>query len=417
MIIIPLLNNAVIFVGDFLLAVYSNDATGPKVCRVSEIVNAEELIVTWYIHRDGLAEMGNVRQPPPVLMESFGNVLLCRLEEVFELRASRSVINRNDVVDLAFVFHIIALESNMPNCAGMANVFFVRYYYDESNQLKELCFSRHFPFSHVVMDSYPSRIWHTMLQVKGTIEKNLNDKKQYQMCRKMCLVSCSLESWTYLASKLVSCGALVVVFSRRNTSKRMHCDLSLSSATDRQSYILLRLDTSNSMVCARRIFGITFGVGIRNRPPSKGEPPVRMMPSDAVNFVDVASNDYDNVPVVWPDRREVFVSDQGVDFIFDKSTRTLKVRIRYKKILGSNPLIQRVLHLRVVDNNVPPVPNDLTMWTRHIVTGTSFGTEDGEVVSVLRVDGNNVICIVDGTATEVMFTLNEAANLLRRYIG
>ncbi len=66
---------------------------------------------------------------------------------------------------------------------------------------------------------------------------------------------------------------------------------------------------------------------------------------------------------------------------------------------------------------MPPVPNDLTMWTRHIVTGTSFGTEDGEVVSVLRVDGNNVICIVDGTATEVMFTLNEAANLLRRYIG
>jgi hypothetical protein len=40
------LNNAVIFIGDFLLALASKDATAPTVCRVFEIVNSEELIVT-----------------------------------------------------------------------------------------------------------------------------------------------------------------------------------------------------------------------------------------------------------------------------------------------------------------------------------------------------------------------------------
>jgi len=176
--------------------------------------------------------------------------------------------------------------------------------------------------------------------------------------------------------------SLVIQFSRRNTRKRMHC-VSLSSTTDRQSFILLRLDTCQSMDGARKIFGYTFGVGIRNKPPSKGESPVRMKDSDAINFVDVASNLYDNVPVVWPDHREIFVRQQGINFIYDKSTRSLKIQVRYTKFLGSNPTIHTTLQLLVVNNNLPPTINkDLDMWSTHIIPGTYFASHDGSVVSV-----------------------------------
>jgi hypothetical protein len=60
---------------------------------------------------------------------------------------------------------------------------------------------------------------------------------------------------------------------------------------------------------AHKFFGYTFGVGIRNKPPSKDESPVRMKDSDAINRFDVASNFYDNVPVIWPNcRKSLFVN-------------------------------------------------------------------------------------------------------------
>jgi len=167
------------------------------------------------------------------------------------MRSSHTSINRSSFIDVAFVFHMKFLETQLPNCAGMTRVY---------NWLTEVCSNQHLPFSTIVMDSYPSRIWHTILAVKDKIEKNLNDKKQYQMCRKMLMVTCSLESWNFLVTNLVRSGALVIQFSRWNTRKRMLCDLSLSSTTDRQSFILLCLDTCQSMDCAHKSFGYTFGV-------------------------------------------------------------------------------------------------------------------------------------------------------------
>jgi hypothetical protein len=234
------------------------------------------------------------------------------------------------------------------------------------------------------MDSYPSRIWHTILEVKEKCEKNLNDKKQYQMCRKMFMVTCSLESWNFLVTNLVRSGALVIQFSHQNTRKRIHCDLSLSSITDRQSFILLHLDTCQSMDGAHKIFGHTFGVGIRNEPPSKGESLVRMKDSDAIKFIDVASNLYDNLPVVWPDHCKIFVPQQGVDFIYDKTTRSLKIRVWYTKFLGSNPVIRTTLQLLVVNNNLPQIINeDINMWKQHVLPGISFAMHDGEKVLVV----------------------------------
>jgi hypothetical protein len=119
-----------------------------------------------------------------------------------------------------------------------------------------------------------------------------------------------------------------------------------------------------------------------------------MKDSDAINFVDVTSYLYDSVPVVWLDCREIFVRQQGIDFIYDKSTRSLKIQIRYTKFLGSNPAIRTTLQLLVVNNNLPPTINkDLDIWSTHSIPGTYFASHDGSIVSVARLQDNNVFCV------------------------
>ena len=154
---ILILNNAVIFIGVFLLALASKDATAPTVCHVFETVNSEELSVTWFLCHDEFFKMQNLPQPPPIPLDLFSNVLLCWVMEVFEMRSSRTSINKSSIIDVAFVFHMKLLETQLPNCAGMSRVFCIRYCYDEYNWLTEVRSNQHLPFSTIVMDSYPSQ--------------------------------------------------------------------------------------------------------------------------------------------------------------------------------------------------------------------------------------------------------------------
>jgi hypothetical protein len=52
---------------------------------------------------------------------------------------------------------------------------------------------------------------------------------------------------------------------------------------------------------------------------------------DIVNIVDVSSNLYDNLWNIAPNRNREFTVDQGIDFIFEQSTR----------ILNSHSLLQQ----------------------------------------------------------------------------
>jgi hypothetical protein len=199
----------------------SSDAAGiPTVCRVVQAVNTEELIVTWLLTREQILQRLNLEPPPTVPIEIYNNVFQCKVQELFEVRSSFETIRIGSILDIAFVFHIQTLESKLPNCAGMTIVFFVRYFYDSG--LVELHSNDHVPFSQVIIDSYLSRIWYTIADVKEKVEKCLNDKRQYQMCKKMQSTPCSLEAWTFLAINLVRGGAVVIQFSRRITKKHLH---------------------------------------------------------------------------------------------------------------------------------------------------------------------------------------------------
>jgi hypothetical protein len=95
----------------------------------------------------------------------------------------------------------------------------------------------------------------------------------------------------------------------------LHPNMTLSSHSREILLKLLRIDSARSIKGARLLFGITFGIGIRNRPLNKGRPPHSMHYGDVVNIVDVPLEHQLN----HVERYTEFTCSQGVDFIYNES--------------------------------------------------------------------------------------------------
>lgn len=402
---IPLFN-AIVTVGDFLLAVRSGDATTPSVCVVRDVEN-NGLRVTWWLTWEELVSQGNIEVSPPLHVDLYGNLLKCRMMEVVEDCSTVSLINVCDVRDLAFVFHANTLEEEFINCAGMTRVYYTRYRLCMNGSLAVIDNRFHLPFSKVCVESYPSRIWYFILEVKSNVEKLLNDSKQFQPCKKMVLMACSLECWQYLLFTMSNCGAIYFTFQRNHTDKNFHCDLSLTSCRTKKLLHLLRIDSQRSLNCARNLFGLTFGIGIRNRAPRKGEQAVTMHNGDVVNMVDVTGT----LPI---NRTQEFISSQGVDLIYNEAIRSLKIRVRYSRFLAENHSVTATLNLNNLQ--LPPRREQHNLVVPSIVEPGTFFMREGTIVEVIRVVGSIVTVREDETYNEFILSLNEAAQLITNYI-
>jgi hypothetical protein len=81
----------------------------------------------------------------------------------------------------------------------MSRVFYMQCQYNNREFWVAVDCQVHFPFSCIVLESYPSRI-----------------------------------SWYFICTNLVNSGASCVILQWRNTGKRMHCDLTLSSFNNKK---------------------------------------------------------------------------------------------------------------------------------------------------------------------------------------
>jgi hypothetical protein len=134
--------------GDFLLAQRNQSAPlSLAVCQVKRFLSPHQLEVVWWIEP---------AVATPLCPEKFENLLKCRVQELS--KDVSSVICHDDVMDIAFVFSADILEELWVDVAGMTCVFFTR------------C-ENHRPFSPEIADSYPSRIWFTILGLQEKFRK------------------------------------------------------------------------------------------------------------------------------------------------------------------------------------------------------------------------------------------------------
>jgi hypothetical protein len=141
--------------------------------------------------------------------------------------------------------------------------------------------------------------------------KLLYDRKQYQGMKKSVTLSFSLESWYYVKSHIA------------------HFDLMVSSCSGQTMMTLVRIDSPDSMQIDFNVNGITFGIGIWNKPPNKNEPHWPTHFGDIANVVEVALPE--NASLAHHEHIKEFVA-QGVDFIYDDSCCKLKIQIWHRRV-------------------------------------------------------------------------------------
>jgi hypothetical protein len=89
--------NCVITLGDFLLAARSRDSILQSVCIVCDIIFPSQLKVTWWLSREELITQGNVEIPPPLGIDTYSNLLKCRIKEVIKDCSTLALINVFDI--------------------------------------------------------------------------------------------------------------------------------------------------------------------------------------------------------------------------------------------------------------------------------------------------------------------------------
>jgi hypothetical protein len=132
--------------------------------------------------------------------------------------------------------------------------------------------------------------------------------------------------------------AVFFYYNHKHADKLLHCDLSLSSSSTKKQLQLVHIDSVGSLKCAQSLFGITFGIGTRNRPPNKGENAVTIHHGDAMNLVDIPAANGG----VALNRFAEFVSMPGIDFIYETSTRALKIEVNTAGSLQRKHALQQL---------------------------------------------------------------------------
>jgi len=259
MISIPALNTW-INSGDFIHAmdaVYSNQV---GVCQVNEVQSCTTFSVTWWVE-ESLLDARYKMQRAPLIQDQLLNVGQCSIKEVFKMPSRQTVINVSDVVCLAFVFHASYLEHVWVNCAGMELVYFTRYFVDSDSSLASLPPDLQLPFMpSSVGESYPCRVWYSLMHVKDKVAQLLNVRTQMQACRRAVSVFFPLESWDFICKQLFPIIS-PVPFTKSQTKAQQFSDLSLCTKTTVVSCLMLRIIDEGSMDAARKLFGRTFGIG------------------------------------------------------------------------------------------------------------------------------------------------------------
>ncbi len=159
---------------------------------------------------------------------------------------------------------------------------------------------------------------------------------------------------------------------------------------------------------ARQFFGITFGIGIRNRAPKKGELPQSVCFGDVVNMVNVTANEgLNNL-----ERFKEFTFMQGIDFIYNEICRTLRIRVRYIRVEAESDLVSSVVGL---NRSVLMIPDDQTEIVSTVAPGDFF-IRNENLVQVVSVIGHDVV-VSDDDGVQYNLSLNEARHLMQAYVG
>jgi hypothetical protein len=302
-----IINNlgADILPGDFIFSRKDNGATA--VCQVISFIFPQSLEVVWWEEAESTL---------PLDPRMFPNILRARFIELSP--QASSVILFNDVLDIAFIFRAEVTENFWTDLAGMSRVFFTRS-------------PAHLPFSSLVAESYPCRIWFSLLHVKEKLSRMMSSKRQMQLCKATTTTTFSLETWRYISRFFH-----IIDFQKFQTKVHQYSDLSLVSKSSVKYCQVIRIMNCTDLATARDLFGITFGIGMRNIPPRKGLPRKQLEVGNIINIIQPSDENCGR-------KFKEFIRHQRIDLVYEEACRNLTIRVVYSDVKAESEVVKETL--------------------------------------------------------------------------
>jgi hypothetical protein len=390
---------ASLYCGDFVMA---QRADRKDVCKILSMESPEQVKVQWWLTREDSFFTEQMASLPPLLDESdYPNVKMCGITECFDISSAVSILLIADIQDIAWVFHIDTLEHYWVNCAGMSRVFYVQYRYDQDLNWSKVLRNDHSPFSTASSQSYPSRIWFSVLNIIKRFHLLMSDKRQLQFLRRTDTTFFPMESWCYISRALFAPGNHFC-FDQKIAKKQMFADLSLCKVSVLSKTIAIRIATPEDMRIARELFGMTFCVASRNEYPSVRDPPRKLLQNNVVNIVRVDGN--------TPTYRRNFqacVTEHGADLVFEADRQRLRLRVRYDYVSADNEDLCNLL------NFSPHIMEAEELNELHEVSlNTMFMMQDMLVKVINIIDRRYVVVECSRNHNQITLDYNEAIRLI-----
>ena len=217
--------------GDVLIATDHARGKANRVCRVVGTAESRtgeiELKVRWWFRQDEDDALMSI--VPPLNLLEYPRLHRSRMVEVIESNQPESWIRAQDVSDLAFIFHADAVEDGTFDCIGMVRAFFVRFQV-VGETMQDIMRDEHMPFwSPSGIETYSSRIWHSISEIKNSARTLMCYRKQNQRCQRSAVLSLSLEAWMFISRHCSGQNFSRYLEACPRTEKRFHVDFSLST--------------------------------------------------------------------------------------------------------------------------------------------------------------------------------------------
>ncbi len=361
--------------GDFLFS--RKDSGAVAVCQVHSFRFPQSLEVVWWEEPDSAS---------PLDPKIFPNLLRGRFIELSP--QASSVILCNDVLDIAFIFKAEVMEHFWTDLAGMSRVFFTRS-------------PDHMPFSSLVVESYPCRIWFSLLHLKEKLSRMMSSKRQMQLCKATTTTTFSLEAWRYLSRFFHP-----IDFQKFQTKVHQYSDLSLVSKSSVKNCKVIRIMNRSDLAIARDLFGITLGIGTRNIPPRKGLPRKVLEVGNIINIIQPSDGNFAR-------KFKEFIPHQRIDLVYEEVCRSLTIRLVYSDVKAESALVKETLRFPLGSQVTPADdhPPQRVRKVKPVPCDTSFIFND-KFFSVTQSDGRRVFAVCEDDGEQLCFSNDELWNLI-----
>ena len=243
-------------------------------------------------------------------------------------------IKSTDVLDIVFIFHLSDFIEDRYFCLnGIENIYFthITNLTGEFRRIKSDDFNP-FPFR----NEYRYRIFSSLMYINTSISRFFFRESQSQGNRFSTKIQLSYECWLYISMKIRS-SMSISCKHKKYCHKRPRFDLSQSKIRIETAMYYVDIDTTEKMTSFLKIFGSSFGIGLRKKFPRIGYQDNHFVFGDIINVVDFS------------------VKGNGVKLCFDESTSNLSVISSYSSFpaTSNSNHLQNLLQNRLLQSVLP----------------------------------------------------------------